>query len=285
MQVLKIGGNELDDPGFLTGLANYVAETAVPQLIVHGGGRAIVALQQKVGLQSTKVDGLRVTDREMISVVQMALSGQTNKQIVTALLAAGVDAVGLSGVDGGILRCLKKQHPTADLGYVGEVSQVRADLLHKFIDLGLTVVLSPLSLGYDGYTYNVNADDAASAVALALQAERLTFVSNVPGVLANGRILPHLTPGQTETLIANGIITDGMVPKVQAALSTIEQGVGQTQITNLAGLLSDGGTLFTSLSNKEGPKTDLGADFPDYPAQTDQINRGNQQAVKGEASL
>ena len=248
MQVLKIGGNELDDPGFLDGLANYVAGTSMPHVIVHGGGRAIVALQQKVGLHSTKVDGLRVTDREMINVVQMALSGQTNKQIVTALLAAGVDAIGLSGVDGGLLRCLKKQHPTADLGYVGEVSQVRTELLYQLTSLGLTVVLSPLSLGFDGYTYNVNADDAASAVATALQAERLTFVSNVPGVLANGRILPHLTPDQTETLISDGVITDGMVPKVRAALATIAQGVQQTQIVNLAGLLNNSGTIFTNES-------------------------------------
>ena len=245
MQVLKIGGNELDDPGFLVGLAEYVAGTAVPHIIVHGGGRAIVALQQKVGLQSTKVDGLRVTDREMITIVQMALSGQTNKQIVTALLAAGVDAIGISGVDGSLLRCLKKQHPTADLGYVGEISQVRTDLLHQLTNLGLTVVLSPLSLGFDGYTYNVNADDAASAVALAMQVEQLTFVSNVPGVLANGRILPRLTPDQTKTLITEDIITDGMVPKVRAALTAIEQGVRQAQITNLTGLLTNSGTLFT----------------------------------------
>ncbi|MCP4416491.1 MAG: acetylglutamate kinase [Chloroflexi bacterium] len=244
MQVLKIGGNELDDPGFLAGLAKYVAQTAVPNIIVHGGGRAIVALQQKLGLTSTKVDGLRVTDREMIIVVQMALSGQTNKQIVTALLAAGVDAVGLSGVDGGILRCLKKQHPTADLGYVGEISQVRTELLQQLVNLGLTVVLSPLSLGLDGYTYNVNADDAASAVALALQAQRLTFVSNVPGVLANGRILPNLTISQTESLIADGIITDGMVPKVRAALDAVAQGVNQAQIVNLTELLKSGGTRF-----------------------------------------
>ncbi|WP_420631261.1 acetylglutamate kinase [Candidatus Leptofilum sp.] len=246
MQVLKIGGNELDDPGFLAGLADYMAGTAVPHIIVHGGGRAIVALQQKVGLHSTKVDGLRVTDREMINVVQMALSGQTNKQIVTALLAAGVDAIGLSGVDGGILRCQKKRHPTADLGYVGEISQVRTELLHQLTHLGLTVVLSPLSLGFDGYTYNVNADDTASAVASALQAERLTFVSNVPGVLQDGRILPQLTLEQTESLIHDGIITDGMVPKVRAALATITQGVHQTQIVNLAGLLNNSGTIFTN---------------------------------------
>jgi len=128
---------------------------------------------------------------------------------------------------------------------------VRTDLLQQLADLGLTVVLSPLSLGFDGYTYNVNADDAASAVALALQAERLTFVSNVPGVLADGRILPHLTPDQTESLITDGIITDGMVPKVRAALATISKGVQQTQIVNLAGLVSNSGTVFTAKSINE----------------------------------
>jgi acetylglutamate kinase len=249
MHVLKIGGNELDDPGFLAGLAEFVAQTAVPNIIVHGGGRAIVALQQKVGLTSTKVDGLRVTDREMIAVVQMALSGQSNKQIVTALLAAGVDAVGLSGVDGGILRCLKKKHPTADLGYVGEIAEVRSKLLHQLTDLGLTVVLSPLSLGFDGYTYNVNADDAASAVALAMQAQRLTFVSNVPGVLANGRIQPTLTPAQSESLIQQAVITDGMVPKVRAALAVIEKGVAEARIVNLHGLATGSGTLFSGDSH------------------------------------
>ena len=141
MQILKIGGNELDKPDFLAGLGSYLARQAVPHIIVHGGAKAIVALQRKVGVRSTQVDGLRVTSREMLTIVQMALSGQTNKQIVTALLAAGVDAIGLSGVDGGILRCVKKQHPTADLGFVGEMTQVRTELLQQLTGLGLTVVL------------------------------------------------------------------------------------------------------------------------------------------------
>jgi acetylglutamate kinase len=264
MQVLKIGGNELDDPGFLAGLANFVAQTAastsdssrrseqaVPKIIIHGGGQAIVALQHKIGLTSTKVDGLRVTDKEMIAVVQMALSGQTNKQIVTTLLAAGVDAIGLSGVDGGILRCTKKQHPTADLGYVGEIIQVRTELLRQLTNLGVTVVLSPLSLGLDGCTYNVNADDVASSVAVALKASQLTFVSNVPGVLANGRIQPTLTQAQTETFINEGIITDGMIPKVRATLAAVAQGVTRAQIVNLDGLIGSGGTYFVGDETKK----------------------------------
>lgn len=246
MQILKIGGNELDNPDFLAGLGSYVAQQTTPHIIVHGGGQAIVALQQKVGLRSTKVDGLRVTNGELRDIVQMALSGQINKQIVTALLTAGVDAVGLSGVDGGILRCVQRQHPKADLGYVGEIIEVRTQLLNQLLDLGLTVILSPLSLGFDNETYNVNADDAATAVAAAMQVEQLTFVSNVPGVLVNGRLQAYLTPSQTQMLIENGTITEGMVPKVKAALTAVEQGITQAKITNLVGLYMGSGTLFSS---------------------------------------
>jgi acetylglutamate kinase len=215
-------------------------------VIVHGGGRAIAGLQAQLGLNPVKVDGLRVTDRESLLVAEMALSGQANKMIVKALLAAGVDAIGISGVDGGLLRCQKKSHPTADLGYVGQIDSVRADLLHGLMQQGLTVVVSPISLGWDGSSYNVNADEAASAAAAALHADLLNFISNVPGVLANGRILPTLTTQQTETLITNGVITDGMVPKVRAALDAVAQGVSQARIVNLTGLLQDGGTRFQS---------------------------------------
>ncbi len=248
MQLIKVGGNELADPAFLHGLAQSVltmqTETKQPVVIVHGGGQAIADLQQKLGLQRKKVDGLRVTDAASIPVVEMVLSGHSNKLIVKALLAAGVDALGLSGVDGGLLRCQKKTHPTADLGFVGEIVAVRVALLHQLAESGLTAVLSPISLGLDGHSYNVNADDAATAVALALHAEQLTFVSNVPGVLQNGQPIPTLTVAETEKLIAQNIITDGMIPKVRAACTAVSQGVKQARIVNLAGLATTGGTIF-----------------------------------------
>lgn len=244
MHVLKIGGNELDNSEFLAALADAVAQSAEPLVIVHGGGKAVAELQRLMGLEPVKVDGLRVTDAESLRVAQMALSGHANKQIVAALLAAGVDAVGLSGVDGGLLRCRQKQHPKADLGFVGEIVQVRAELIQQLMARGITAVLSPISLGLDGHIYNVNADEAASAVALALGAGLLDFVSNVPGVLQNGVVIPQLTAVQTEQLIASGIIRDGMVPKVRAALHAINQGVPQARIVNLAGLAQAGGTLF-----------------------------------------
>jgi len=244
MKILKIGGNELDQPGFLRELAEVVQKADDPVLIVHGGGRAIADLQARLGIEAVKVDGLRVTDAGSLAVAQMVLSGQVNKAMVAALLAAGVDAVGLSGVDGGLLRCRKKSHPSADLGFVGEIVQVRGEMIHRLMSLGLTVVLSPISLGLDEQIYNVNADEAASALALACGAELLDFVSNVPGVLCDEKVLPSLTLLQTEELIASGVIRDGMVPKVRAALDAITSGVPQARIVNLAGLRTSGGTVF-----------------------------------------
>ena len=246
MRVLKIGGNELSDPGFIVLLGKSVAhlleETNSPLVIVHGGGRAIAGLQTQLGLEVVKVDGLRVTDLESLNVTQMVLSGQSNKTVVKALLAAGVDALGLSGVDGGLLRCRKKEHPTADLGYVGEIVEVRSDLLEKLMGLGLTPVLSPISLGVDGHTYNVNADEAASAVAGACQAEELVFVSNVPGVLCAGELVPSLSAAEAEEYIEKGIINGGMVPKVRSALQAVAYGADKVRIVNLPGLLAGEGT-------------------------------------------
>lgn len=245
MRVIKIGGNELDDPGFLPLLAGWIAATDEPMVVVHGGGRDIAMMQTRLGLQPKKVDGLRITDPASLTVAQMVLSGHTNKHIVASLLAAGADAVGLSGVDGGLLRCTKKAHPTADLGMVGEIVAVRAELLQRLAAGGLTAVLSPISLGHDGYIYNVNADDAASAIAQALPAEQLDFISNVPGVLHEGRVVARLTAVQTEDLITQGIIIGGMVPKVRGALTAVAQGIPQVRIVNLTGLLNGGGTVFT----------------------------------------
>jgi acetylglutamate kinase len=250
MRVLKIGGNELSDPDFIALLgkstAHLLNQTGSPLVIVHGGGRAIASLQTQLGLETIKVDGLRVTDQESLNVAQMVLSGQSNKIVVKGLLAAGVDAVGFSGVDGGLLRCRKKEHPTADLGYVGEIVDVRGDLLEKLMDLGLVPVLSPISLGLDGLTYNVNADEAASAVARACRAEEMIFVSNVPGVLYADELVPSLTALEVEEYVKKGIINGGMIPKVRSALKAVEDGAARVRIVNLAGLLAGGGSTIVS---------------------------------------
>ncbi len=249
-RVIKIGGNEMNTPGFLEALAGQIgrlsAVTGEPLIIVHGGGQEIAALQSRLGIEPIKVDGLRVTDAESLAVAQMVLSGHTNKGIVRAFLAAGLDAVGFSGVDGGLLRCRKKQHPTADLGLVGAVIAVRDGLLRHFTGQGIIPVISPISLGEDGQTYNVNADEAAGAIAEAVAAEALDFVSNVPGVLHDGRLLDQLTPSGAEALIAAGVVNGGMIPKVRTALDALGRGVARVRIVDLTGLGGDGGTTFVS---------------------------------------
>lgn len=249
MRILKIGGNELNDPAFLTGLGRAVAQIGArePVLLVHGGGRSIGDLHAQLGLPTLKVDGLRITSARSLQLAEMVLSGEANKEIVRALLVAGVDALGISGVDGALLHARKKRHPTVDLGYVGEVTAVRADLLRRLIAQDWTPVISPISLGTDGHAYNVNADDAATAVAAALQADQLDFISNVPGVLQDGAVLPALTVAQAEQLIASGAVYGGMIPKVRAALTAVAQGVARARIVDLPGLADEqAGTVFAA---------------------------------------
>jgi acetylglutamate kinase len=243
MYVYKIGGNELDQPEFLQDLAKCMASDPTPKVIVHGGGKAIANLQAQMGLETIKVEGLRVTDSNSLIAAEMVLSGQANKKIVSALIAAGVDAIGISGVDRGLLRCQKKQHPTADLGFVGEIVQVRKEVITQLLAHNIIPVISPISLGLDGQTYNVNADEAACAIAAALGAD-LVMISNVPGVLDNGVLVPTLSPSQTEQLIQMGVISDGMTPKVRAAVSALKLGAPQVRIANLAGLNDCTGTIF-----------------------------------------
>ena len=267
-RVIKIGGNEMNTPGFLEELARQIGglatATGEPLVVVHGGGQEIATLQTRLGIEPVKVDGLRVTDAESLAVAQMVLSGHTNKAIVKAFLAAGLDAAGFSGVDGGLLRCRKKQHPTIDLGLVGEITGVRTRFLNHFAMQGIIPVISPISLGEDGQTYNVNADEAAGAIAAALGAEHLDFVSNVPGVMEDGRLLAQLTAPQANALIDDGIINGGMIPKVRTALEALERGVPRVRIVNLAGLKGNGGTVFLSepASASLTPRPDRWATIP-----------------------
>jgi acetylglutamate kinase len=140
---------------------------------------------------------------------------------------------------------VKKQHPLADLGFVGQIVEVQPTIIHLLVAQGITPVISPISLGLEGQIYNVNADEAAAAIAAALQAKILNFISNVPGVLdQDNKTIAQLTPRETELLIQGGIIRDGMLPKVQAALDVINKGVPCARIVNLSGLIAGSGTLF-----------------------------------------
>jgi acetylglutamate kinase len=244
--VLKIGGNEINNSAFLTELAQVVAMSADRPVIVHGGGREIDKLQMDLGIPYQVLSGLRVTNNAVLRVAEMVLNGLINKRLVAALVHAGVPALGLSGVDLGLLRVQKLIHPDGDLGWVGQVVDVNTDLLRALLAMGLVPVISPISLGQDGHIYNVNADHAASALATALDASALAFVTNVPGVLTDDGPARQLTVDQARELIRAGTISGGMVPKVQAALDALNQGVRAVKIVDLHGLKVDGGTVFTA---------------------------------------
>jgi acetylglutamate kinase len=246
MQVIKIGGNELEKPDFLQNLAEALRNFDECPVIVHGGGSAVDALQARLGLEPVKVQGLRHTDAATLEIALMTLCGSISKQIVATLIKSGISAVGLCGIDGGLLRARKLSHSEVDLGFVGEVTKVHTSLLHSLCALGFTPVISPISLGSDGQILNVNADQAASAIALALKAERLNFVSNVPGVLFGSEVLPRLHAQQAEEMIASGLIKDGMVPKVRAALKTLQLGVPNVRIVDLPALTTPGGTTLVA---------------------------------------
>jgi acetylglutamate kinase len=244
-QVIKVGGNELDDPTFVEELVRALKELPEPPVLVHGGGKEIRSLQERLGLEPQYIDGLRVTDLESLAVVQMVLVGRINKRLVAVLTANGVDAFGMSGVDRGAVKAEKLEHPAGDLGWVGRVVAVRAEVFDRLLDDGITPILSPICWGADGSMFNVNADHVALAIATELGAETLVFVSNVPGVLAGDQLVEHISPDQAEALIADGVVFGGMVPKVRSALEAVAGGVGAVRITNLKGLAEGTGTLVT----------------------------------------
>lgn len=243
--VIKIGGHEMDDHAFLTELAMVIAALQEPVIIVHGGGKEISMLQQKMGIEPRYLDGVRITDEPSLALVEMVLCGTANKRLVRTLIAAGIDTIGLSGQDRGLIKAEKMQHPTQDMGFTGVITSVRGSVLQELIAQGITPVVSPISLGPTS-ALNVNADHAAGAVAGAVNANRVVFITNVEGVLANGSHVPTLTATETRALIADGTIFGGMIPKVETALHALDNGVSQAVITNLAGLKTHGGTVFTS---------------------------------------
>lgn len=226
--VIKVGGSVLErlHPSFYSGCASLLQQ-GVPVVIVHGGGPEIGRMQRKWGLSPQFVNGLRVTDDEGLDVVEMVLAGLLNKRLVTALEQAGAPAIGLSGVDRQLLR-VKQKDPA--LGWVGEVTSVQVDVLQPLLEAGWIPVIASLGRDSNGNHYNVNADTAAAMIARSLQAKRLWLVSDVPGIRADGTVLPDLTPARVRSLIAEGSITGGMVPKAEAALNGLAGSVREVAI-------------------------------------------------------
>ncbi len=243
--LLKVGGNEIDDEGFLAGFVAAVAELSrtVPVIVVHGGGKEIGELHGRLDVPFQFVDGLRVTTADSLRLVEMVLSGLVNTRLTRWLVNGGVAALGISGVDLGLVRVEPLRPNGQDIGFVGRVVAVQDEALRSLLASGVTPVLSPISLGLDGQSYNVNADQVAAAVAVAAGASRLVFVSNVPGVLLDGAVAAGLTIDQVEAHIAGGQISGGMIPKVRSAIEAVQAGVPAAVITDLAGLAAGVGTV------------------------------------------
>lgn len=245
MLVIKVSGADLDDAAFSQRLAGWlVRENAAGRqpVLVHGGGKEITTLLGVMQIESRFVEGLRVTDAPTRDIALMVLSGLANKRMTAHVLNAGGVAIGLSGVDGALIRVAKLDDT---LGFVGKPIAVNAQFLRGLLRDGMIPVINPMSIGDDGEIYNVNGDHAAGALAAALDADLLTFVTNVPGVLdGEKQLIPTLTGSATDGLIASGVISGGMIPKVRTCLEALNAGVSRVRITNLDGMLNDTGTIF-----------------------------------------
>lgn len=225
--VVKFGGNAMGDDDAMADFARDIVlmrQVGVNPVVVHGGGPMINDMLKKLGIQSTFVRGKRVTDKATVEVVEMILSGLVNKRIVQAINDQGGRAVGISGKDDDLMVC---EADDPELGYVGRPVEMNVQVLRDLYSAGIIPVVAPVATGMaDNETFNVNGDTAAGAIAGALKADRLLLLTDVPGVKnATGEIVTQLTPDEVRAMIADGTISGGMIPKVETALSAVEQGV------------------------------------------------------------
>ena len=241
--VVKYGGNAMSDTGAHDFAQDIVLmkQTGIDPVVVHGGGPQIGAMLKKLGIESTFIDGLRVTDEAAVEVVEMVLTGSINKRIVTGINAAGGRAVGLSGKDGNLVIARKlamtRLNPqtgareAVDLGFVGEPDVVNPEVLHSIMKSETIPVIAPIGVGRKGETFNINADTVAGAVASSLRAERLILLTDVEGVLdQDKKLIPKLSVREARGLIADGTISGGMIPKIQTAIDAVEGGVNAAVI-------------------------------------------------------
>ena len=236
--LVKFGGHAMGKADYVNAFAADIAlldQVGARPVVVHGGGPQIGDMLKKLQIESSFIDGLRVTDEATISVVEMVLAGGINKALVAAIAGAGGRAVGVSGKDGGLLTARKLMavakasdsaiQQAVDLGFVGEPSHVDVTVLNALMQHHLIPVVAPIGSGEDGKTYNINADTAAGAIAAALSATRMLMLTDVSGVLdKNGKLISSLTISQAEALIHDGTVSGGMIPKVKTCIDAVQGG-------------------------------------------------------------
>jgi len=242
--VIKYGGNAMVDETLKSGFARDIVLmklVGINPVVVHGGGPQIGRLLQKLGKQSEFVEGMRVTDSETMDVVEMVLGGLVNKEIVSLITRHGGRAIGLTGKDGDLIRArkltIKRRSPEfeapeiIDIGHVGEVSSIDADVVHMLVSGDFIPVIAPIGVGDDGLSYNINADLVAGRMAEVLGAEKLILLTNTPGLLnKQGDLLTGLNADDVDRLIGDGTIYGGMLPKIGCALSAVHSGVRAVHI-------------------------------------------------------
>ncbi|HLS68557.1 MAG TPA: acetylglutamate kinase [Kiloniellales bacterium] len=237
--VLKYGGHAMGDDKLAELFARDIVlmkQVGINPLVVHGGGPQIGGMLKRLQVESNFIDGLRVTDRNTVDVVEMVLAGSINKSIVNTINRAGGTAIGISGKDGNLIQARKlrrrKRDPVSnveqilDLGFVGEPDYINPQILTSLEQAGMIPVIAPLGVGAEGETYNINADTVAGAVAAAVGAVRLLLLTDVKGVLdREGELLENLSIEDVRTLTEEGTISGGMIPKVETCVQAVEQGV------------------------------------------------------------
>ncbi len=241
--VIKYGGNAMVDEGLKSSFAQDIVllkQVGINPVIVHGGGPQIGKLLGQVGKESRFVEGMRVTDRETMDIVQMVLGGLVNKEIVSLINTHGGRAVGLTGKDGGLISARRLEIPInpkektseiIDLGHVGEVESIDPSVVTMLDEGDFIPVIAPIGVGPKGTSYNINADLVAGKMASVLKAEKLLLLTNTPGVLDNdGKLMTGLDAKQTDQLISDGVIHGGMLPKVDCALTAVKSGVKTSHI-------------------------------------------------------
>jgi len=233
--VVKFGGNAMTDEVLKAGFARDVVLlklVGMNPVVVHGGGPQIETALSRLGMKGTFVQGMRVTDAATMDVVEMVLGGQVNKEVVELINQAGGRAVGLTGQDGALIRARKlvlpsgKNNGTIDIGQVGEIESIDPFVIAALEQSGFIPVVAPIATGTDGTTYNINADLVAGKLAEVLRAEKLIVLTNTPGVLdKQGKLLSGLTPRKIDDLVAKGVISGGMLPKIASVLDAARSGV------------------------------------------------------------
>lgn len=266
--VIKYGGAAMTDPGLKATFAKDVTilrKIGINLVIVHGGGKDVTATADKLGIKSRFVDGQRYTDEQMLDVVLMVLAGTLNKNIVQEINLNGGHAIGLCGVDNHLFHTRRQSGNGTDLGFVGEIVSVNVPFLRTLLQGGMMPVIAPLGPGEDGKLFNVNADLAAAAIAQALLAEKLVYLSDVEGVIVDDTPVSTLTREEAEELINAGKIGGGMIPKVRSAFDTVAAGVRKVHIVDgrvkhslLIEIFTDEGIgtqlIPGALGGKTGPK-------------------------------